>query len=128
MNHVEQHVPAKYRMRLLKEKRLTSMIHATECHLLPDDKRKSPRVGFWVSAAPSYGSNRPALDKTQLKSFKLQDCGLPDKEYSVILTSNYKDAMLLRESYPFSGGNYFMTIIKVGDDYILESASYKETK
>lgn len=123
----------------------------------PEDKRKSPRGGSRESSgSPSFGSNLPDLHKTQLEPSRLLDvltkkssflgsfisipeiqarnkvlrqCGLPDEEYLVIFTSNYKDAMMLiGESYPFFKGNYYMTIIKEGDDYIREFATFKESK
>ncbi|KAE9453633.1 hypothetical protein C3L33_14460, partial [Rhododendron williamsianum] len=121
------------------------------------DKRKSPRVSFRDSSStPSFGSNLPDLDKTQLEASRLLDiltkkssfpgsfisipeiqarnkvlkhCGLPDEEYLVLFTSTYKDAMMLvGESYPFFRGNFYMTVIGEESDYIREFASYKESK
>ncbi|WOH10629.1 hypothetical protein DCAR_0730098 [Daucus carota subsp. sativus] len=163
MNYVEQYVLAKYpeySNALVEGGEKTELydlcIKEEPAHLSPDDKRKSPRGGFRDSVAPTFGSNHPDLDKTQLEPSRLQDvltkkssflgsfisipeiqarnkvlkqCGLPDEEYLVIFTSNYKNAMMLvGESYPFFRGNYYMTIIKEGDDYIREFASYKESK
>ncbi|XP_059657409.1 uncharacterized protein LOC132303965 isoform X2 [Cornus florida] len=121
-----------------------------------DDKRKSPRGGFRESSSPSFGSNLPDLDKTQLEPSRLLDiltkkstfqgsfisipeiqarnkvlkhCGLPDEDYLVLFTPSYKDAMMLvGESYPFFRGNFYMTVIEEEVDYIREFASYKESK
>ncbi|KAF7123526.1 hypothetical protein RHSIM_Rhsim12G0175200 [Rhododendron simsii] len=122
-----------------------------------DDKRKSPRVSFRDSmSTPSFGSNLPDLDKTQLEASRLLDiltkkssfpgsfisipeiqarnkvlkhCGLLDEEYLVLFASTYKDAMMLvGESYPFFRGNFYMTVIGEESDYIREFASYKESK
>ncbi|KDP22614.1 hypothetical protein JCGZ_26445 [Jatropha curcas] len=122
----------------------------------PDDKRKSPRNSFREVSSPSLGSNLPDLDRTQLEPSRLLDiltkkssfpgsfisipeiqaqnkvlkhCGLPDDEYLVLFTPNYKDAMMLvGESYPFFRGNFYMTIIAEEMDYIREFATYKEAK
>lgn len=163
MNYVEQYVLAKYpeySNALVEGGEKTDLydlcIKEEPSEPSPEDKRKSPRGGFRDSLSPSFGSNHPDLDKTQLEPSRLLDvltkkssflgsfisipeiqarnkvlkqCGLPDEEYLVIFTSNYKDAMMLiGESYPFFRGNYYMTIIKEGDDYIREFASYKESK
>ncbi|XP_058226398.1 uncharacterized protein LOC131335171 [Rhododendron vialii] len=123
----------------------------------PDEKRKSPRSSFRdSSSAPSLGSNLPGLDKTQLEPSRLLEiltkkssfpgsfisipeiqarnkvlkhCGLPNEEYLVLFTPNYKDAMMLvGESYPFFRGNFYMTIVTEENDYIREFASYKDSK
>ncbi|KAK1363247.1 transcription initiation factor IIE subunit alpha-like [Heracleum sosnowskyi] len=129
MNYVEQYVLAKspeYSNVLVEGGEKTDLydlcIKEEPSHLSPDDKRKSPRGGFRDSVAPSFGSNHPDFDKTQLEPSRLQDvltkkssflgsfisipeiqarnkvlkqCGLPDEEYLVIFTSNYKNAMIL---------------------------------
>ncbi|KAF3944484.1 hypothetical protein CMV_029052 [Castanea mollissima] len=97
---------------------------------LPDDKRKSPK---------NTSSNLSDLDKAQLEpsrlleiltkksSFQgsfisipeiqamnraLKHCGLSEKDYLVLFMPNYKDAMMMiGESYPFFGGNFYLTII-----------------
>ncbi|XVE54487.1 hypothetical protein DITRI_Ditri03aG0085600 [Diplodiscus trichospermus] len=121
-----------------------------------DDKRKSPRSSFRDSSTPSFGSNLPDLDRIQLEASRLLDiltkkssfpgsfisipeiqarnkvlkhCGLPDDDYLVLFTPNYKDAMMLvGESYPFFRGNFYMTILGEETDYVREFASYKEAK
>ncbi|GMP34149.1 hypothetical protein CsSME_00007145 [Camellia sinensis var. sinensis] len=125
-------------------------------NLLIDDKRKSPRCSLREPSPPSFGNNLPDLDKTQLEPSRLLDiltkkssfpgsfisipeiqarnkvlkhCGLPDEEYLVLFTPNYKDAMMLvGESYPFFRGNFYMTVIGEEGDYIREFATYKESK
>ncbi|KAK6123729.1 hypothetical protein DH2020_042526 [Rehmannia glutinosa] len=120
----------------------------------PDDKRKSPRGVS--SFTPSFGSSHPDLENTQLEPSRLlniltkkssfvgsfisipeiqarnkvlKHCGLPDEEYLVLFTQNYKDAMMLvGESYPFFKGNYYLTILKEESDYVKEFASYKEAR
>lgn len=122
----------------------------------PDDKQKSPRSSLRDVSTPFYGSNHPDLDKIQLEPSRLLDiltkkssfpgsfisipeiqaqhkvlrhCGLPDDEYLVLFTPNYKDAMMLvGESYPFFRGNFYMTVIGEEMDYIKEFAIYKESK
>lgn len=122
----------------------------------PEDKRKSPRNGFREPSTPSSGSNLPDLDRTQLEPSRLLDiltkkssfpgsfisipeiqarnkvlkhCGLPDDEFLVLFTPNYRDAMMLvGESYPFFRGNFYMTIIGEEMDYVREFASFKESK
>ncbi|OAY47960.1 uncharacterized protein LOC110617061 [Manihot esculenta] len=121
-----------------------------------DDKRKSPRSSFREASSPSNGGNLPDLDRTQLEPSRLLDiltkkssfpgsfisipeiqaqnkvlkhCGLPDDEYLVLFTPNYKDAMMLvGESYPFFRGNFYMSIIAEEMDYAREFATYKESK
>ncbi|XP_022736090.1 uncharacterized protein LOC111289369, partial [Durio zibethinus] len=121
-----------------------------------DDKRKSLRSNFKDSSTPSFGTNLPELDRIQLEPSRLLDiltkkssfpgsfisipeiqarnkvlkhCGLPDDDYLVLFTPNYKDAMMLvGESYPFFRGNFYMTIIGEEMDYVREFASYKEAK
>ncbi|CAK9170279.1 unnamed protein product [Ilex paraguariensis] len=121
-----------------------------------DDKRKSPRGSLRESATPSFGNNLPDLNKIQLEPSRLLDvltkkssflgsfisipeiqarnkvlnhCGLPDEEYLVLFTQNYKDAMMLvGESYPFFRGNFYMTILGEEIDYIRAFANYKESK
>lgn len=106
--------------------------------------------------SPSLGSNLPDLDRIQLEPSRLLDiltkkssfpgsfisipeiqarnkvlkhCGLPDNEYLVLFTPNYRDAMMLvGESYPFFRGNFYMTIIGEEMDYVREFATYKESK
>ncbi|XP_058733877.1 uncharacterized protein LOC131605548 [Vicia villosa] len=107
--------------------------------------------------SPSFGSNLPEMDRTQLEPSRLLDvinkkssfsgsfisipeiqaqnkvlkhCGLPDDEYLVVFTPSHKDAMMLvGESYPFVKGNYYMTILGQGqEDHIKEYASFKESK
>ncbi|KAJ7945699.1 Molybdenum cofactor sulfurase [Quillaja saponaria] len=124
---------------------------------MSDARRKSPRGTFREPSSPVFGSNLPELDRTQLEPSRLLDilnkkssfpgsfisipeiqtrnkvlkhCGLPDDEYLVLFTSNYKDAMMLvGESYPFVKGNYYMTILgEEEEDYVREFASFKESK
>ncbi|XAR67889.1 Molybdenum cofactor sulfurtransferase [Bertholletia excelsa] len=122
----------------------------------PDDKRKSPRASPRESLIVSFGSNAHDLDRIQLEPSRLLDiltkkssfpgsfisipeiqarnkvlkhCGLPDDDYLVLFTPNYKDAMMLvGESYPFFRGNFYMTILGEEADYIKEFAIYKESK
>ncbi|XP_075524346.1 uncharacterized protein LOC142556749 [Primulina tabacum] len=125
--------------------------------LQPDDKRKSPRgVVSRDSFTPSLGSSLTDLENTQLEpstllsiltkksSFLgsfisipeiqarnkvLKHCGLPDEEYLVLFTQNYKDAMMLvGESYPFFKGNFYLTIIGEEADSVREFAIYKESR
>ncbi|KAB2000177.1 hypothetical protein E1A91_D12G216600v1 [Gossypium mustelinum] len=121
-----------------------------------DDKKKSPRGNSRESSSPFFGSNHPDLDRIQLEPSRLLDiltkkssfpgsfisipeiqarnkvlkhCGLPDDDYLVLFTPNYKDAMMLvGESYPFFKGNFYMSIIGEELDYVKEFASYKESK
>ncbi|KAK1363260.1 hypothetical protein POM88_038821 [Heracleum sosnowskyi] len=70
-----------------------------------------------------------SIPEIQARNKVLKQCGLPDEEYLVIFTLNYKNAMMLvGESYPFFRANYYMTIIQEGYDYIREFTSYKESK
>ncbi|KAL0342319.1 UNVERIFIED_CONTAM: hypothetical protein Scaly_1894500 [Sesamum calycinum] len=122
----------------------------------PDDRKKSPRGVSRDSFTPSFGSSHPDLENTQLEPSRLlsiltkkssfvgsfisipeiqarnkvlKHCGLPDEEYLVLFTQNYKDAMMLvGESYPFFKGNYYLTIIGEEADYVREFASYKESR
>ncbi|XP_073129023.1 uncharacterized protein [Henckelia pumila] len=122
--------------------------------LQPDDKRKSPR-GV-VSRDSFTPSSLTDLENTQLEpstllsiltkksSFLgsfisipeiqarnrvLKHCGLPDEEYLVLFTQNYKDAMMLvGESYPFFKGNFYLTILGEEADSVREFASYKESR
>ncbi|KAI4336324.1 hypothetical protein L6164_014863 [Bauhinia variegata] len=123
---------------------------------ISDDRRKSPRGLSRESSTNLFGSNHPELDGTQLEPSRLLDildkkssftgsfisipeiqacnkvlrhCGLPDDEYLVLFTPNYKDAMMLiGESYPFVKGNYYMSALEEKYDYIKEFATYKESK
>ncbi|XP_027170557.1 uncharacterized protein LOC113770335 [Coffea eugenioides] len=126
--------------------------------LSPDDKRKSPRtsVGSREPSTPSFGSNLPDMDKIQLEPSRLLDiltkkssflgsfisipeiqarnkvlnhCGLPEEDYLVLFTQQYKDAMMLvGESYPFFRGNFYLSIIGEESDYVREFAMFKESK
>ncbi|XP_077228705.1 uncharacterized protein LOC143861705 [Tasmannia lanceolata] len=161
MKYVEQYVLAKYPQYcngLIEEGDKTdlySLYFHNNSLDNPDDKRKSPR-GLRDSSSPSFGSNLPDLDKTQLEPSRLLDilnkkssflgsfisipeiqarnrvlrhCGLTDDEYLVLFTSTYKDAMMLvGESYPFFRYNCYMTIINEEVDCIREFASYKDSK
>ncbi|GLU18537.1 hypothetical protein SLE2022_348330 [Rubroshorea leprosula] len=159
MQYVEQYVLAKYPQYagLVEGEMidLSSLCVNEESPESPDDKRKSSRGNFREST-PSFGSNHPDLDRTQLEPSRLLDiltkkssfpgsfisipeiqarnkvfkyCGLPDNEYLVLFNSNYKDAMMLvGESYPFFRGNFYMSILGEGMDCIREFASYKEAK
>lgn len=108
------------------------------------------------SHSPCMASNLPDLDKTRLEPSRLLDiltrkssfpgsfvsipevqarnrvlkhCGLPDKEYLVLFTPSYKNAMMLvGESFPFFRHNFYMTIIDDEVDSIREFATYKESK
>ncbi|KAL4638614.1 hypothetical protein ACB092_03G159200 [Castanea dentata] len=114
---------------------------------LPDDKRKSPK---------NTSSNLSDLDKAQLEPSRLLEiltkkssfqgsfisipeiqamnralklCGLSEKDYLVLFMPNYKDAMMMiGESYPFFGGNFYLTIISEEFDQIREFATHKESK
>ncbi|KAI5417303.1 uncharacterized protein LOC127074072 isoform X3 [Lathyrus oleraceus] len=158
MEYVEQYVLAKYPeyANLIEGDGsgidMSSFIINEEPSELPmsDALRKSPR-------SPSFGSNLPEMDRTQLEPSRLLDvinkkssfpgsfisipeiqaqnkvlkhCGLPDDEYLVLFTPSYKDAMMLvGESYPFVKGNYYMTILgEEQEDYIKEFASFKESR
>ncbi|XP_050225931.1 uncharacterized protein LOC126675343 [Mercurialis annua] len=122
----------------------------------PDDKKKSPRNNFREASLPSPGSNFPDLERIQLEPSRLLDiltkkssfpgsfisipeiqaqnrvlkhCGLPDDDYLVLFTPNYKDAMMLvGESYPFFRGNFYMSVLSEKMDYVREFAAYKESK
>lgn len=129
--------------------------------LMPDDKKKSPRgTSLRESPSPFSGSNLPDLDRTQLETSRLLDiltkkssfpgsfisipevqaqnkvlkhCGLPDDEYLVLFTPNYRDAkVLVAESYPFYRGNHYMTVIGGGEEeeeeVIKDFAGYKGSK
>ncbi|KAL9419676.1 hypothetical protein AB3S75_037445 [Citrus x aurantiifolia] len=162
MQYVEQYVLAKYPQYagLVEGEKvdLSSLcINEESSETGPDDRRKSPRNGFRSEpSTPSFGSNLPDLDRTQLEPSRLLDiltkkssfpgsfisipeiqarnkvlkhCGLPDDEYLVLFTPNYRDAMMLvGESYPFFRGNFYMTIIGEELDYVREFASFKESK
>ncbi|KAG5537202.1 hypothetical protein RHGRI_024589 [Rhododendron griersonianum] len=164
MQYVEQYVLAKYpeySNALVEGGEKTDLynlcIKEEPSEPSPDEKRKSPRSSFRDSSSvPSFGSNLPNLDKTQLEPSRLLEiltkkssfpgsfisipeiqarnkvlkhCGLPDEEYLVLFTPNYKDAMMLvGESYPFFRGNFYMTIVAEENDYIREFASYKDSK
>ncbi|XP_022770452.1 uncharacterized protein LOC111313871 [Durio zibethinus] len=156
--YVEQYVLAKYPEYAgqveIEHIDLSSLcINEESCEPAIDDKKKSPRR---ESSTPSFGSNLPDLDRIQLEASRLLDiltkkssfpgsfisipeiqarnkvlkhCGLPDNDYLVLFTPNYKDAMMLvGESYPFFRGNFYMTIIGEEMDYVREFASYKEAK
>ncbi|RVX17885.1 hypothetical protein CK203_004065 [Vitis vinifera] len=162
MQYVEQYVFAKYPQYangLVEEGEMidlsTLCINEESSDPTPDDRRKSPRGSFREST-PSFGSNLPDLDRTQLEASRLLDiltkkssfpgsfisipeiqaqnkvlkhCGLSDNEYLVLFTSNYKEAMMMvGESYPFFRGNFYMTILGEEEDYIKEFASYKDSK
>ncbi|GAV74250.1 hypothetical protein CFOL_v3_17730 [Cephalotus follicularis] len=157
MQYVERYVLAKYPQYsgLVEGETmdLSSLcIHEESSEPAADDKRKPPRE----ASRPSFGSNLPALDRTQLEPSRLLDilsekssfpgsfisipeiqtrnkvlkhCGLPNDKYLVLFTPNYKDAMtLVGESYPFFRGNFYMTIISEQADHIREFASRKESK
>lgn len=122
----------------------------------PDDKRKSPRGSSREQSNPNFGINLPDMDKIQLEQSRLLDilskkssflgsfvsipeiqarnkvlkhCGLPDEDYLVLFTQQYKDAMMLvGESYPFFRGNFYLTIIGEDADYVREFAMFKESK
>ncbi|KAL3502450.1 hypothetical protein ACH5RR_036899 [Cinchona calisaya] len=126
--------------------------------LSPDDKRKSPRTsaGSREPSTPYFGSNLPDMDKIQLEPSRLLDiltkkssflgsfisipeiqarnkvlnhCGLPEEDYLVLFTQQYKDAMMLvGESYPFFRGNFYLSIIGEESDYVREFATFKESK
>ncbi|KAJ8752548.1 hypothetical protein K2173_005437 [Erythroxylum novogranatense] len=160
MTYVEQYVLAKYPQYagLIGEKidLSTLCINEDTSETAGDERRKSPRNGFREATTPTFGSNLPDLDRTQLEPSRLLDiltekssfpgsfisipeiqarnkvlkhCGLPDDEYLVLFTPTYKDAMMLvGESYPFFRGNFYMSIIGEELDYIREFASYKESK
>ncbi|KAK2355983.1 hypothetical protein P8452_75927 [Trifolium repens] len=154
MEYVEQYVLAKYPeyANLIEGDGsgidMSSFMISEEPSELP--MTKSPR-------SPSFGSNLPEMDRTQLEPSRLLDilnkkssfpgsfisipeiqaqnkvlrhCGLPDDEYLVLFTPSYKDAMMLvGESYPFFKGTYYMTILgEQHEDYIKEFASFKESK
>ncbi|XP_073281927.1 uncharacterized protein [Primulina huaijiensis] len=124
----------------------------------PVDKRKSPR-GFVSRDSFTHsfnGSSLTDLENTQLEPSRLlsiltkkssflgsfisipeiqarnkvlKHCGLPDDEYLVLFTQNYKDAMMLvGESYPFFKGNFYLTVIGEEADSVREFASYKESR
>ncbi|OMO71645.1 hypothetical protein COLO4_28134 [Corchorus olitorius] len=160
--YVEQYVLAKYPQYAgqveIENIDLSSLcINEESSESALDDKKKSPRSNnFRDSSAPSFGTNLPDLDRTQLEPSRLLDiltkkssfpgsfisipeiqarnkvlkhCGLPDDDYLVLFTPNYKDAMMLvGESYPFFRGNFYMTILGQEMDYVREFASYKEAK
>ncbi|TXG54375.1 hypothetical protein EZV62_019631 [Acer yangbiense] len=131
-------------------------INEESSEAVPEDRRKSPRGSIREPFSPSSGCNLPDLDGTQLEQSRLLDiltkkssfpgsfisipeiqtrnkvlkhCGLPDEEFLVLFTQNYKDAMMLvGESYPFFRGNFYMSIIGEEMDYVREFASFKESK
>lgn len=158
MQYVEQYVVAKYpeySNNLIQGGEKTDLYDLCVKENLsePDDKRKSPRGGGGLS---SFGSSHPDLENTQLEPSRLlsiltkkssflgsfvsipeiqarnkvlKHCGLPDEEYLVLFTQNYKDAMMLvGESYPFFKGNYYLTSIGEEVDCVREFASYKESR
>lgn len=160
MEYVEQYVLAKYPqyVGLVEGEKfdLSSIcINDESSEPVSEDKRNTPRGSSRESSSPSFGSNLPELDRTQLEPSRLLDilttkssfpgsfisipelqarnkvlkhCGLPDNEYLVLFTPNYVDAMkLVGESYPFFKGNTYMTIIGE-EDCIKEYASYKESR
>ncbi|KAJ8772291.1 hypothetical protein K2173_027468 [Erythroxylum novogranatense] len=160
MRYVEQYVLAKYPQYagLIGEKidLSTLCINEETSETASDDRRKSPRSGLREASTPTFGSNLPDLDRTQLEPSRLLDiltekssfpgsfisipeiqarnkvlkhCGLPDDEYLVLFTPTYKDAMMLvGESYPFFRGNFYLSIIGEELDYVREFATYKESK
>ncbi|XP_044490838.1 uncharacterized protein LOC123214891 isoform X2 [Mangifera indica] len=119
----------------------------------PDEKRKSP---ISSSSSPSLPGNLHDLDRNQLEPSRLVDilskknsfqgnfvsipeiqarnralkhCGLNENEYSVLFKQSYKEAMLMiGESYPFFRGNYYLTILSEGSDFIRGFASQKESR
>ncbi|KAJ6760930.1 hypothetical protein OIU79_025721 [Salix purpurea] len=147
MQYVEQYVLAKYPQYagFIGEKVDLSTLCINEeiSEPSPDDRNKSPRASLREVSTPSFGSNHPDLDRTQLEPSRLLDiltekssfpgsfvsipeiqaqhkvlrhCGLPDDEYLVLFTQNYKDAMMLvGESYPFFRGNFYMSAIRGRD-------------
>ncbi|KAL6011559.1 hypothetical protein ACLOJK_002007 [Asimina triloba] len=164
MQYVEQYVMAKYPQYcngLIEDGDKTDLYSlcflndSSDSATPPDDKRKSPR-GIRESPTPSFGSNHPDLDKTQLEPSRLLDilnkktsfsgnfisipeiqarnrvlrhCGLSEDEYLVLFLPSYKDAMMLvGESYPFFRYNCYLTIIDEEVDYIREFATFKDSK
>ncbi|KAF2311506.1 hypothetical protein GH714_024444 [Hevea brasiliensis] len=133
MQYVEQYVLAKYPQYagLLVGEKIdlsTLCINEEASEAAPDDKKKSPRSSFREVSSPSLGGNLPDLE-IQAQNKVLKHCGLPDDEYLVLFTPNYKDAMMLvGESYPFFRGNFYMSTIAEEMDYIREFATYKESK
>jgi hypothetical protein len=108
-------------------------------------------------STPYFGRFYPDLDRTQLEQSRLleiltkkstfpgsfisipeiqarnkvlNNCVLSDDEYLVLFTPSYQDAMkLVGESYPFSKGSFYMTIImEEEEDCIREFATYKGSK
>ncbi|KAH7528214.1 hypothetical protein FEM48_Zijuj05G0048700 [Ziziphus jujuba var. spinosa] len=161
MEYVEQYVLAKYPQYagLVEGQKFdlySICINDESTEPTSDDKRKSPGASSREPSSPSFGSNLPELDRTQLEPSRLLDilttkssfpgsfisipeiqarnkvlkhCGLPDNEYLVLFTPNYIDAMkLVGESYPFFKGNTYMTIIGEEEDCIREFASFKESR
>lgn len=58
----------------------------------------------------SFPGSFVSIPEIQARNKVLKHCGLPDEEYLVLFTPNYKDAMMLvGESYPFFRGNFCMT-------------------
>ncbi|XVF11518.1 hypothetical protein REPUB_Repub08aG0034900 [Reevesia pubescens] len=156
--YVEQYVLAKYPQYAgqveIENIDLSSLcINEESSEPAPDDKKKSTRNN---ASTLFFGNNLPDLDRIQLEASRLLDiltkkssfpgsfisipeiqarnkvlkhCGLPDDDYLVLFTPNYKDAMMLvGESYPFFRGNFYMSIIGEEMDYVREFASYKEAK
>lgn len=162
MEYVEQYVLAKYPQYaglVEGEKFDLSSICINDGSTDPvlDDKKKSPKGSSREPTTPSFGSNLPELDRTQLEPSRLLDilttkssfpgsfisipeiqarnkvlkhCGLPDNEYLVLFTPNYIDSLkLVGESYPFFKGNTYMAIIgEEGEDCIKEYATFKESR
>lgn len=92
--------------------------HLEPSRLLNILTKKSSFLGSFIS-----------IPEIQARNKVLKHCGLPDEEYLVLFTQNYKDAMMLvGESYPFFKGNYYLTIIKEEEDYVREFARYKESR
>ena len=161
MQYVEQYVLAKYPQNagLVGGEKidLSSLcINGEPVEPALDDRRKSPRGSIRDPSTPSFGTNHPDLDRTQLEHSRLLDiltkkstfpgsfisipeiqagnkvlkhCGLTDDEYLVLFTPSYQDAMkLVGESYPFFKGNFYQTIIREEEDCIREYATFKESK
>ncbi|RVW52543.1 hypothetical protein CK203_068851 [Vitis vinifera] len=127
MQYVEQYVFAKYPQYangLVEEGEMidlsTLCINEESSDPTPDDRRKSPRGSFREST-PSFGSNLPDLDRTQLEASRLLD----------ILTkkSSFPGSFIsIPEIQAQNKGNFYMTILGEEEDYIKEFASYKDSK
>ncbi|KAL3839085.1 hypothetical protein ACJIZ3_023676 [Penstemon smallii] len=121
----------------------------------PDETRKSPRGGISrdtstttpsfhdlentqlepstllniLTKKSSFLGSFISIPEIQARNKVLKHCGLPDEDYLVLFTQNYKDAlMLVGESYPFFKGNYYMSIMGEEEDYVKEFARYKESR